>query len=380
MPLSGVDVKDLRDWLGLKSFKVVKGLENRSWLVISSNGIALHPIIRDVVRYELPLKPEEAETFLKAFNETIREEKSWHFSIAKKGYYADICSEIISIFKEINEHTLQLYINVELLFSFSIRPSRAVELGKRLYDYFVALRGADSYDAGYCAFQTGWTYLFNLHLPNALKDAEEWLELSYKVLSKLTFTTQNEFAVYGHCLTHLSRIYLIAYKESKDQTMLDKAIEFSQRALDNALEHFDSTSPFYSRRAVAYMQLADAYIACERYEEALKLVDDAYSIMYSLFGAEDPDALNVSSSKSTILYYLGRYEEALVIGEKNLETYTKFYGELNFLRFEQLMVTLKCHIKLDHKEKAAAIKADAIRIGNQLLSPESEQYKELQQL
>ncbi|MBP5312871.1 MAG: ATP-binding protein, partial [Clostridia bacterium] len=60
MPLSGVDIRDFKKWLVLQTLKVVKSLEYRSWIVSGPEGIALHPIIRDVVRYELPLNAADA--------------------------------------------------------------------------------------------------------------------------------------------------------------------------------------------------------------------------------------------------------------------------------------------------------------------------------
>lgn len=380
MPLSGVNVRDLKNWLQLKSLKVIKDLENRSWIVAGPNGIALHPIIRDVVRYELPLREEDAIPFLTQFNETIKEEKSWHFSIDAKAYYADIASEILAVFNKITPITLTLYRNVELLFSFSVKPSRAVVLAKDLYDYYKKQEGERSYGCGYCAFQAGWTYLFNMHLPGALENAKEWLLRAYDVFRGLSLETQEEFAVYGHCLTHLARVYLIKYKESADEAMLVAAREYAEAGVKNAEAHFDANSPFYSRLAVAYMQLADVCIANEEYDQALKLVDDAYDIMYSLFGAEDPDALNVSSVKSRILYDLGRYEEALAIGQSNLAVYTQFYGELNFLRFEQLVGVLKCSVALGEEEQVKRLKESAIAIGSQLLPENSERLKELEYL
>ncbi len=91
--------------------------------------------------------------------------------------------------------------------------------------------------------------------------------------------------------------------------------------------------------------------------------------MVEKYTEDDPDTLNVSSRKSAILFYLGKYEEALEIGLKNLEKYTRFYGELNIFRFEQLVMVLKCYVKLGNIEK--------VRIGSQLLSEDSEQLKDL---
>lgn len=380
MPLSGVDVRDFKTWLDLKSLKVIKNLENRSWVVTSTNGIALHPIIRDVVRYELPIKPEDAQEFISAFDETIKEEKSWHFSITVKSYYADIASEIIGVFNKINEYTAELYRNVELLFSFAVKPSRAVALGADLFKYYSHLNGENCFMCGYFAFQTGWAYLFNMQLSNAVKNAKEWFDRGYQILSQTELSTQNDFAVYGHLLSHLSRTYLITYEEDKNSDDLAKAKEFAVLTVDNAEKHFDASSPFYSRKAVAYMQLAEVYIASEEYEKALLLLDDAYHIMFSLFGEDDPDTLNVSSRKSSVLYSLGRYQEALEIGQKNLDSYTRFYGELNYMRFEQLVIVLECYVGLKDEEKIALTKEKIMKIGSQLLPEGSKRLKELMAL
>lgn len=380
MPLSGVNVKDFRDWLGIQSLKLVKGLENRSWIVNSSNGIALHPIIREVIRYELPIKDEEAAPFFKAFCETIKEEKSWHFSIDMKSYYADISTEIISVFKNINEYTVELYRNIELLFSFSVKPAHAVIICADLYKYFAKLEGEKSFMCGYCAFQCGWTYLFNLHLPNSLNNAREWFDKSYASLKEVELKTINDFAVYGHLLSHLSRIYLILSEGGKNAENLAKAQDFAEKTIENAEKHFDANCPFYSRLAVAYMQQAEVFIVTKEYEKALVLLDKAYDIMFSLFGEEDPDTLNVSSRKSAVLYFMGRYEESLAIGVKIVDAYNRFYGEVNYMRFEQLAVVLKCYAALGKKEQVEKTKENIAKIGVPLLGEDSYQLKALLEL
>lgn len=380
MPLSGVDVKDLRNWMGVQALKSLRNLESRSWVVMSSNGVALHPIIRDVVRHELPVTEEEVAPFLKAFNETIKEEKSWHYPTGVKSYYADICLEIIGLFNKINEHTLTLYKNVEILFSFGVLPARAIELGENLFKYFVASQGEICYTCGYYAFQIGWCYLFNLQLKDSVNNAKMWFDRSYKILSQVEINNVDEHAAYGHLLSHLSRVNLVIYEENKDESLLKEAEEWALKTIDNALKYLGKDTPYYSRTAVAYMQLADVYISSHEYEKALSYIDDAYNIMFSLFGEEDPDSLNVASRKSTILYNLGRYSEAFALGQKNLEGYNKFSGELNYLRFEQLVTVYKCCVKVGTPEEIKAMKENVIYIGEQLLSENSTQLKELKEL
>lgn len=380
IPLSGVDVKDLRNWMGVPALKSLRNLESRSWITTSSNGVALHPIIRDVVRHELPISLEDAKPFLEAFNETIKEEKSWHYPIGTKSYYADICAEIIGMFPEINEATLPLYKNVELLFSFGVKPGQAIEIGTRLFKYYAEHEGEGCYSCGYYAFQIGWTYLFNLQLVDSVKNSIEWFDRSYAILSKVELHNQDEYAAYGHLLSHLSRSNLVMYEETKDPATLEKAREWAMKTIENNEKYFDQNSPYYGRRAVAYMQLCEVLIDSNECETALNYINDAYNIFFSLYGEDDPDTINVSSRKSTILFNLGRYSEAYSLGKKNLEAYNKFYGELNYLRFEQLVTVYKCCVKVGTPEEKAAMRESVLSIGGQLLAEGSKQLKELESL
>lgn len=380
MPLSGVNAKDLRNWLGVSALKIIKGLENGSWIVSSSDGIALHPIIRDVVRVELPIDGSDADDFLKAFNETIKEEKSWHFPINTKFYYGDIANEIITVLDKINARTYELYRNTELLFSFGAKPAKSIELCERLFNYSKDIHGENSFECANFAFQAGWSYLFNRQLVDSINQSRKWFDISYKIFSLLELHTIDEFAVYGHLLSHICRIYILTYNVTNNENDLKTAFDYGEQTLKNAKEHLNEGTPYYSRLAVAYMQLAEVYIASKEYENALTLLDDAYKIMFSLFGEKDPDTLNVSSRRSQVLYYLGRYNEALAIGQNNVDTYTLFNGEINFLRFEQMVVVLRSLAKLNEVERFNTFKEKVIEVGEQLLEDSSPLLKEIKEL
>ena len=378
MPISGVNALEFCKWINVSQRSLINDLMKRSWILNNTNGIALHPVARDVIRHELPLKDKDAMTFLNNFNETIKEEYSWHFSAEKKSYYGEIALELIGVFNEINEYTSPLYCNTELLLSFSYMPARAVELATDLFNHYQRVEGEKSYMCGSSAFQAGWTYLFNFHEENSLAHAKKWFDISYQIMSQLEFHKEEDFAVYGHLLTHIARTYLLDYRDSHDKSLLDKAEKYALEAVNNAETHFQNeASVFHTRIAVAYMQLSEVYITSGEFEKAYQLVDKAYIIMINKYSEDDPDTLNVSSRKSAILYYLGKYEEALEIGNKNLETYTRFYGELNMFRFEQLVTVLKCYAKLGDTEKVKSLKEEALRIGKELLDEGSEQLKSL---
>ncbi len=58
----------------------------------------------------------------------------------------------------------------------------------------------------------------------------------------------------------------------------------------------------------------------------MSLLTESYDIVSWMFGDDDPDSVNVSCRKSAVLYRLGRYQEALDLGYKNLDKYTRYYG------------------------------------------------------
>ena len=60
--------------------------------------------------------------------------------------------------------------------------------------------------------------------------------------------------------------------------------------------------------------------------------------------------------------------------------YLSSFGQLNFLRFEQLAVILKCYSNLGQIEQLNVAKESAIKIGEQLLSEDSKLLQELKAL
>ncbi len=377
MPLGGVSVKDFKQWAQLSSTKVLMELENRSWIVRNTGGVALHPIIRDVVRHELPATEENCKEFLKKYTDAIDENYSWHFTMPVKEIYSAISAELISAFGEINENTFELYKSTESLFSFSVRPKAAVDLAVRLFEYHKNKSGENSFDTGRAAFKVGWAYLFNLQLENALENAQKWLERSYAVLSDIELTTIYENAVYGHMLGNLSRVNLLICENSYSEERLADAKKYAEISVEINRKWMVPGDPSYPKLAGAYMQLADACIALKEYEKAMTLIDDAYDILCPLFGEVDPDTLHAKSRKSKILYHMRNYRESLELCLKNIDGYNEFYGEVHFGRFEQLLTALKCRVALKETEEAETLREYILKIGKEIFAEDSKQLKDI---
>lgn len=376
MPSNGVQLKDLIRWFGTETGKCISYLVKRSRVNSNDNRFSLHPVVRDIVRNELKVTEEEVASFLKIFNDEIAEEYTWHFSMEKKCFYGDIGMEIIKVFNDINDYTLPIYKNMELLLSFDVKPAKAIEICDRLYNYYKSVDGENSFNCAYYAFQAGWTFLFNLYLPNAVKNAVKWFDISYSIFKKIELKEEDEFAVYGHLLTHKARTCIIYYGVTKDKAYLDSAFEYAKEAVPNAENHL--FSPKYgSRAAVAYMQLGEVYIASKEYDKALELFEKSYNIVAEKFGADKPDAINVACRKTAALLGLGRYQEAFDLGKANLEAYKEYFGEFNPLRFEQLIIVYRSAFKIGDAELIDTFKDEIIKVGTQLMGENVNKIQEL---
>lgn len=380
MPLGGVSVRDFKFWAELTSLKILNDLESRSWIMRNTGGVALHPIVREVIRHELPVTKENTNAFLQKFTETILETKTWRYPMSVKEIYAAIAAELLKVFDTIDENTLSLYQKTETLFSFSVRPKTAVELAIRLYEYQCRTAGKESYPAGYAAFKTGWAYKFNLQLENALENAKLWLERGDEILCNLQLSTAAENANYGQLLGNLSRICILMSEEEYDKEKLLLAKKYAQQSVEVSAAWLVPGDPQYPKLAGAYMQLADACIALEEYEQAMQLLDDAYDILFPLFGENDPDTLHALARKATVLYHTGRHSEALALAQSTADGYGHFYGEVHDERYEQLLIVLKSHIALNNMDKAKELQAYALGIGEKIFTHNSKQLQALKAL
>ena len=216
MPLEGADVHDFRAWAGLTSNQVLFALQRKSWIIKNSEGIALHPIIRDIAKHEDPVTEERCGEFLRRFTKTIDQGATWQMTRAKKDRYAAIARSILNSFPEITEATYELYLNAQALFAYSVDPQSAEALIKQLWEYNCKVYGEKSYWTGRIAFKRGWLYAFNLQLPDALPQARFWLERAKEILSGVTLQTEAEKFVYIQTGTNLSKAYLLSYTQTED--------------------------------------------------------------------------------------------------------------------------------------------------------------------
>ena len=184
MPIDGVNVRNFREWADIDSCKIIKELENKSWIVKNTEGIALHPIIRDVVKYEIPATVENCKGFIERFTESIDDKKMWAAKQCDKSRLAQIAKEIINRFNVINESNEMLYYFTQTLLSFYVDIDASIVLAKRLYEYNLNTYGQSSFKTARAAFKCGWAFSVNPYTNNSVDEAIAWLEKADEIFEQ----------------------------------------------------------------------------------------------------------------------------------------------------------------------------------------------------
>ncbi len=379
MPIEGVDVKDFKDWANLKSSRLIKNLENRSWIIRNTNGIAMHPIIRSVIKHEIPATADNCSDFISSFTNNISELNSWHFKKVDKDKYASIAKRLLSVFKEITPITEQLYYLSEVLFSFAVDPEYAVELARRLYDYYLSYDRNKTYEIGRAAFKLGWVYAYNTHLPNSVNEALKWLEKAEEILSKITLVTSREKASYSQVMVNLAKMHLSVYEQTNKENELVLSKKYAEANVEFSKEAYVWGDPQYAKLAGAYWQLADVQRTAGEYEQSLQNIDKSLDILLRLNGEDDGDTTHAMNRKAAILYSIGKYSEAKPMAQKSTTGYVEFFGENHPTIVGMYKLIGDCCIALDESIEAKIAYEKALEIAERLYSPEAKQIAELRE-
>lgn len=375
MPIGGVNARNFREWADLSSARVIKSLESRSWIIRNVDGIALHPIVREVVKHEIPTTEENCKDFLDRFTETILDKHAWHFKIAEKERYLGIAQNILSEFDQITEQTEELYYHVQCLASFAFEVDYATSLAKRLYDFQRVNTGDNSFKTARAAFKVGWMYANGIQTPEALMTALDWLTLSDEIFTQTEMSSTDEISRHTLNKNNLVEVCLKLYGYTKDHKYYDKAVSCAEYALKQAEESFKPGDYHYAKIGGAHRQIAKICKENHCYEEALVHIEKALEMFLDMFTENDADSMSCMSTKGELLCCLGRYEEAKPLLQKSAYGYSEFMGMNHPKTYNRYILLGDCHAYLDEHSEAISAYAQAQAIAEKIFRPDSDQIK-----
>lgn len=375
MPVGGVNARNFREWADLSSSKVIKSLETRSLIIRNVDGIALHPIVREVVRHDIPANEVNCKEFIDRFTDTILDKKMWHCNISEKQRYLTISKSILTQFDEINEVTEELYYYVQSLAAFAFDVEYATELAVRLYEFQKKNTGDRSFKTGRAAFKTGWIYSNGKQTQESLRTALDWYTLSDEIFSNVKLTNTDEISRHTLNKNDIAEVCLKLYDYTHDHKYYDRAVSCAEYALKQAMESFQPGDYHYAKIGGAHMKIAKLYSAKQEYEEALSHVEQAMRILLGMFTKNDTDVVSCMGQKGEILYYLGRYDEAKALLSESAQGFCEFMGENHPRTYKLYLALGDCCVKLGEREEAMSAYVKAKTIAENIFNPDSEQIK-----
>jgi len=378
MPLEGVDVHDFRVWAGLTSNHVLCVLERKSWIIKNAEGIALHPIIRDVVKHECPITEEQCGEFLQRFTKTIDQGVTWQMTRAKKDRYAAIARSVLIHFPEVTEVTYDLYMNAQALFAYSVDPQRAEVLIGQLWEYHCRVYGETSYWTGRIAYKRGWLYAFNLQLTDALPQARLWLERAKGILDDVELETYTEKFVYIQAVSNLSKAYVLSYAQTKDPEFYARAVQVTKQILNYAKEAFPPSHPRHDTVAICHWQMSDVLCLAKEYDRALEHSDIALRLLVERYTAHSSDATAAMYRKACVLYAMKAYEEAKDLAEQSVAGYAEFFGESHVKYCQAQSLLGDCYMQLGDSLGAKASYKKAWEAAKGIFAPGAKQLEEME--
>lgn len=380
MPLEGVNVRDFKEWAGLTSLKQINRLEKRSWILRNTEGIALHPIIKSVIQYELPATEDNCLDFINRFAESIEEQKAWYLKKETLDKCGVIAKNLLSVFEIIRPETETLYYNSEVLFGFGPDPEYAEKLASRLYDYYLKNNGKQSYVVGRSAHKLGCIYIYNPMLENINTSSLQWVELAEKILSPLEIQTDEQKGIYSQLLGNLSIVHLRLYLAGRDEKEFDLALDYAMKALDLTKKYFGSPNhPYHNRISGAYVTVAYVLGKHKEYERALSFADKAIDFLHTLSDKNESDEISAWQRKAEILYYSGRYDGLKEIIQGVVQGRIKHQGLVYVRTVDSYLLLGDCCTALDEKDEAIQAYTKALEIAEKLYAPGAKQITEIRE-
>ena len=378
MPIDGVDIRGFKKWVAMKSSRVLRKLENHGWITKNTDGIALHPIIREVVKHEIPVETKEIQEFLSNFCETIHENTAWNYSKAEKERYAKIALSIKASLGAITEATFEFVYFLRCLLSYSVNPELSLTISDELYEFCLRHYGADHLYTARVAYAIGWTYQFNTFLPNALEQSRVWMEKAAEIIDRGPIETVEHKKVYSSLLRDLADTYYMMAKASPEPERLEKATQAHKKAVDYVTGILQEDPHFPGVLAGIYIGVSGIASLEKNFQEALLYSDKAYRIFADSVGEDHVDTSHATAKKALALYAMNEYQAAYECGSRVLPIFTAAYGEQNMWVCDMTELMGDCKSMLKENGVAAEHYRNALLQVEKLYAPGSQRILTLQ--
>lgn len=341
--IEGIPVNRFQEWGELTSFESVNQLIRKSWIrrerTDYEQKFSLHPLVKEVVDYELQPSIEKCRSFLDHAAEFCH--WAWFRDYQENLDVSNNILEILKYFETPIGREIQFF-NPWINFLWQVgKFEESIYYSHKLYDSCLGEFGEDSMETGYAAKTVGGCYF------NSGKEDKSiyWYKRGLACMKKATDDDSEDLALsyekVGRCYTWENNPER-DFKEAKKN--FDIALQMRLRLLD-AIKNGKKLRTFCmyedygltlaeARIGENYMEIGRMYFASKDYEKALK-----YAILYEERLSHDDKSGKAYSyfDQGRCHYYLGKEEEK----EKNDNDAMKEWQQAEELLTKALEINMK---------------------------------------
>ena len=319
VPITGIHVRKLKEYLELKNLNVVNQLVSKSWLMMEQETkfIKLHPIIGDVVKAEL--KPDQ--TFCAQYIRGLWKDlkPAWFMTLQERNEKWPYGDYILQHYGTPTRELYEAYAGFANTAWICGRFDQAIRAGKEIYAFTLKEFGDAGYQPAYAARAIAGAY-FNA---GREKEAEPYYYLGLEHMLKKPEESYVELGA--------------AYQKVGRCARTDGAFEKAKEYLNQSFACFDKAlergEPNANRTYCndTYVEYARLYMAMGDYETAIDYSQQSYDLLLRERGEEVTSSAYALSDMGICHSYLGNYEKAAEYLQRALDLNIRFNGEASMV-------------------------------------------------
>lgn len=319
VPLGGIHIRRLKQYLELKNLNVVNQLVSKSWLITEQDTkfVKLHPIICDVVKDQLQPDQTSCSQYIKGVWKDVA--PAWFMPLEERNEKWPYVDHIQRHYASPTRELYTEYVGFANTAWICSQFEQSIRASKEIYDFTLRQFGDAGYKPAYAARAVAGAY-FNA---GDEKNAEPYYYLGLEHMLKKPEESHTELgAIYqkvGRCARN-NGDYAKA-KEYLDKSMESVTLALERGEPDAKRIHYNDTYVEYAR---LYMDMGD-------YETAIAFSQKSYDLLIRERGEEVTSSGYCLSDMGICHSYLGNFEKAAEYLQRALDLNIRFNGEASMV-------------------------------------------------
>jgi len=307
LPALAVELAELKEWLGLESADSLNRLVDKGWLKRAGNGLEMHAVIGEVVRYKEKPTAETCRHLIKALADKLYNE-SGDNPLDKQGYVV-YGAAVVERLAEADQDLAALANNLSTIYKALGQLDRALEYQLKATEIYEKVLDKD-----HPLIATAYNNLSLIY--KALGQLDKALEFQQKAVAIREKVLAADHPDLAGSYNNLSQIY-------QALGQLDQALAFQKKAVkiwEAVLE------PNHPNLAAAYNNLSLIYQALRQLDRALEYQLKATEIFEKILSPDHPDLATSYNNLCNIYYALSQLDRALEFQLKDVAISEKVLG------------------------------------------------------